>query len=66
MVGVPLPPLLIAERSSLSLPMMEEAMMEEETNAEAPGATTFGQMARDVQNKMRIYLLISYYFKMNM
>jgi hypothetical protein len=46
--AVPLPPLLNIKRSSLSLPMMEEATMGEETNAEAPGATTVREMTRDV------------------
>jgi hypothetical protein len=51
----PLPPLLIAERASLSFATMEEATMKEEMNAEAPGATTFGQMTRDVLKKISIY-----------
>jgi hypothetical protein len=38
---VPLPLLIIGRSSSLRLSTMEEATMEEEMIAEAPGATTF-------------------------
>jgi hypothetical protein len=50
-----LPPLLVAESTLLSLATIKEATMEEETNAEAPGATTFRQMTRDARKKTSIY-----------
>ncbi len=54
MARVPLLPLLVAERLSLFLAMMEEATMEEATIADAPCATTFTLYIPDCANRSAI------------